>query len=76
MSRDSLLSLQIATKLKTIGDDFDARVRKEIDEVATELLRDLSIYQVGMEHFNHMCHRVLSSCSDQMKSGWDQVREY
>lgn len=40
------LSLQIARKLKGIGDDLDAKVQKEIREATAELLRTKSVFQV------------------------------
>lgn len=38
--------LQIARKLKGIGDDLDAKVQKEIREATAELLLTKSIFQV------------------------------
>lgn len=38
--------LQIARKLKNIGDGLDAKVKKEIADATTELLRHRSLFQV------------------------------
>ena len=42
-------SLQIARKLKGIGDDLDAKVKKEITEATSALLRHKSVFQVRLE---------------------------
>ena len=42
----SVSDSQIARKLKNIGDDLDAKVKKEITEAAADLLRHRSLFQV------------------------------
>lgn len=49
-------TLQIARKLKGIGDDLDAKVQKEIREATAELLLTKSIFQVLILLFHWNAH--------------------
>ena len=46
---------QVAERLRRIGDEINARVGKELHEATADLLRQQSVFQIGLKQFRGMC---------------------
>lgn len=65
--------IQIAQRLKEIGDKIDEKVKIELQQVLSEELKPSNIFQVKAEEFSGVCREVLSRCSGRLRNGWEQV---
>lgn len=67
-----VVCLQIAQKLKEIGDSIDEKVKKQLEEAFAQELQK-GIFQIGQEQFRRMCQTVLSKCAQSLQNGWQQA---
>ena len=66
--------MQVANRLKEIGDEFNRKMKEQVDRASAEILTmDRSIYQIKKDQFVELCKSVLSSCGSIVRNGWDQV---
>ena len=45
--------------MKKIGDEINAKVSKELSEATADLLRQQSVFQIGLKQFRGMCRYVI-----------------
>ncbi|XP_011402785.1 PREDICTED: uncharacterized protein LOC105312106 [Amphimedon queenslandica] len=67
------VALEVAEKLKMIGDEIDARLKSEVNMALKGLYDNQSIWEVGYSQFRGTLQGVFSRCHDAVKNGWEQV---
>lgn len=67
------VAMQVAHRLKKIGDEIDAEVTKQLSEATQELFSHQTVFEIGYRQFSSVCTRVLTTCSSSLRTGWDQV---